>query len=74
MAKTSVEKAKNRLDKAVSRLEALSQDDGALTAAQAGELSSLKAEREALQDTARAVSEHLDSTIQKIKGVLESRG
>ena len=74
MAKTSVEKAKNRLDKAVSRLEALSQDDGALTAAQAGELSSLKAEREALQDTARAVSERLDSTIQKIKGVLESRG
>jgi predicted nucleic acid-binding Zn-ribbon protein len=74
MAKTSVEKAKKRLDKAVSRLEALSQDDGALTAAQAGELSSLKAEREALQDTARAVSERLDSTIQKIKGVLESRG
>ena len=74
MAKTSVEKAKKRLDKAVSRLEALSQDDGALTAAQARKLNSLKAEREALQDTARAVSEHLDSTIQKIKGVLESRG
>ena len=72
MAKTSVEKAKKRLDKAVSRLEALSQDDGALTAAQAGELSSLKAEREALQDTARTVSERLDSTIAQIKEVLES--
>ncbi len=72
MAKSNVEKAKKRLDKAVSRLEAMSQDDSALTAAQAGELNSLKAERDALRDTARAVSERLDSTIQRIKGILES--
>jgi|TARA_B100000959_G_C14829489_1_gene561251 hypothetical protein len=72
MAKSKVKKARERLDKAVSRLEALSQDRSALTAAQAGELASLKAEREALQDTARTVSERLDSTIAQIKEVLES--
>jgi CDP-diacylglycerol pyrophosphatase len=72
MAKSKVKKARERLDKAVSRLEALSQDSGVLTAAKAGELVSLKAEREALQDAARAVSERLDSTIERIKGILES--
>jgi hypothetical protein len=72
MVKSEVKKARERLDKAVSRLEVLSQDSSALTAAKAGELASLKAEREALQDTARAVSERLDSTIEHIKGILES--
>ena len=72
MAESKVEKARERLDKAVSRLETLSQDGSALTTAQAGELTSLKAEHDGLRDTARAVSERLDSTIQRIKGILES--
>ncbi len=72
MANTNVKKARKRLDKAVSRLEAMSQDDGALTAIQAGELASLKAERDSLRDAVRAVSGRLDSTIQRIKGMLES--
>ena len=69
MAKSKAEKARERLDKAVSRLETLSQDG---RTAQAGELTSLKAEHDGLRDTARAVSERLDSTIQRIKGILES--
>lgn len=72
MAKTKVEKARERLEKAVSRLEALSQDGSAPTAARAGELESLKAERDALRDTSRAVSERLDTTIERIKGILGS--
>ena len=79
MEKSKAEKARERLDKAVSRLEILSQDgkilpqdDSALTTTQAEELTSLKAEYDGLRGTARAVSERLDSTIQQIKGILES--
>ena len=72
MEKSKAEKARERLDKAVSRLETLSQDGSALTTTQAEELTSLKAEHDGLRDTARAVSERLDSTIKRIKGILES--
>jgi len=72
MLKSKAEEARERLDKAVSRLETLSQDGDALTTAQAGELTSLKAEHDGLRNTTRAVSERLDSTIKRIKGILES--
>ena len=72
MEKSKAEKARERLDKAVFRLETLSQNGSALTTDQAEELTSLKAEYDGLRGTARAVSERLDSTIQRIKGILES--
>lgn len=71
MESTSLKKAKERLEKAIGRLEALALKDGP-NPALAEEIESLRAENTALKDISQAVTDRLDSTIDRIKGILES--
>lgn len=71
MEATRLEKARERLEKAVSRLEALALEEGP-NPTLAEELEALRAENAAMRERSRTVSDRLDSAVDRIKGILES--
>ncbi len=71
MEATRLEKARERLEKAVSRLEALALEEGP-NPALSEELEALRAENAAMRESSRTVSDRLDGAVNRIKGILES--
>ncbi len=68
MSSDRAEKARERLEKAIDRLEGLSAEGGAMAAGDGN----LKVENAALQELTQSVSDRLDATISRVKGILES--
>ena len=79
MAERSLDSVRDRLEQAVSRLEAVdtgkagaAASSGLGTAAVSKEIKSLRAENAALQDVTRTVSTRLDSAIGRIRDILDA--
>jgi len=68
MSSDRTEKARKRLEKAIIRLEGLSVEGGAVAA----DDGNLKVENAVLQELTQSVSDRLDATISRVKGILES--
>lgn len=65
-----IERARQRLDQAVQRLEAAFESGGSMNDLQQ-EIAAMKRENESLRQATKTVSEKLDGTIDRLRTVLE---